>query len=227
MQRTFKYTSTAHKSAIHALRRNPEQTTASSSASSYCQWWCTSRDLRPIARSTLINLLGITNLLCLSPNKLLMPIYLINQIASPPLTGNNTKCCTHMISPSNQLSSPMDSSLSHSQPQQVTTRLLCCSSNSVGYISRLLWTQIIQYRLCNCLYTSSSSQSLHLTTACCTWMFHAQTWRYCCQRSCRACQEAAIHNFASLLALFLRFLTCLSRFRRLQLRKSALFLFLS
>ena len=39
--------------------------------------------------------------------------------------------------------------------------------------------QIIQYRLCSCLNNSYSSPSLHLTTACCSWMFHAQTRRHC------------------------------------------------
>ena len=46
-------------------QKNLELTTASSSASSNRRWWCTSLDFCPIARSTLINLLGITNLLCL------------------------------------------------------------------------------------------------------------------------------------------------------------------
>ena len=50
-----------------------------------------------------------------------MPIYLINEIAFPPLTSNNTKCCTNLMSSSDQLSSPMDSSLSHLQCQQETT----------------------------------------------------------------------------------------------------------
>ena len=53
-----------------------------------------------------------------------MPIYLINQIAFPPLPSNNTKCCTYLMSPSDQLSSPIDSSLSHSRRQQLTTMLL-------------------------------------------------------------------------------------------------------
>ena len=38
------------------------------------------------------------------------------------------------------------------------------------------WTQIIQYRLCSC-FDNISSTSLHLTTACCSWMFHAQRRR--------------------------------------------------
>ena len=102
-------------------QKNPEQTKATSSASSYRRWWCTSRDLHPFARSTLIDLLGITILLCLSPNKLLMAIYLINEMAFPHLTSNNTKYCAHLMYPSNQLSSPVDSSLSHSQRQQLKT----------------------------------------------------------------------------------------------------------
>ena len=106
--------------------------------------------LCPSARPILIYLLGITNLLGLLPNKPGMPIY-------------HTKCCTYLMSPSNQLSSSMDSSLTHSQHQQVTTMSLF---NSVAYISRLLWTQIIQYRLCSCLDNSSSS-NLHLATASC------------------------------------------------------------
>ena len=50
------------------------------------------------ARSILIDLLGITNLLCLSPNKLGMPIYHIYGIAFKPLRSNSTKCCTHLMS---------------------------------------------------------------------------------------------------------------------------------
>ena len=102
-------------------QKNPEWTTAISSSSSYCRCWWTSRDLRPFARSILIDLLGITILLCLSQSKLGMAIYLINEMAFPPLTSNNTKWCAHLIYPSDQLSSPMDSSLSHLPRQQVTT----------------------------------------------------------------------------------------------------------
>ena len=89
----------------HTLsEKNPERT----NASSHRRWWCTSSDLRPFTRPILIGLLSITNLLFLSPNKLGMPIYLINGIAFPPLTSNSTKYCTHLMSPSDQLSSPMD-----------------------------------------------------------------------------------------------------------------------
>ena len=56
------------------------RTNDSSSASS-------SRNLRPFARSILRNLLGITNLQSLSPNKLDMPIYLIDQMAFLHLTS--------------------------------------------------------------------------------------------------------------------------------------------
>ena len=67
----------------------------------------------------------------------------------------------------------------------------CHSSNPVGFISRLLWTQFIQYHLCSCLDNTSSSPSLCLTTACCSWMFYAKTRRPCSWGSCCACQEAA------------------------------------
>ena len=105
----------------------------------------------------------------------------------------------------------------------------CHSSNPVGNISWLFWTQFIQYRLCSCLDNSSSSPTLHLTTTCCSWMFHAQMTLFlrwlCSWGACRTCQEAASRYFASPLALFLRFLMCLPWGRRLQLRKSALFLY--
>ena len=198
-------------------QKNPVQTTATS-GTSYDRWWCTSRDLRPFAMSILINLFGITILLCLSPSKLGMAIYLINEIAFPPLTSNYTKWCAHLMSPSDQVSSLMDSSLSHLQCQQVTT---CHSSNSVGYISRLLRTQFIQYCLCSCLDNNSSSPSLHFITACCSWMFHAQMRKLCSWGSCHACQEAAsryvqvrlLCSWGSWRAwgcswLFLRLLTC-------------------
>ena len=99
----------------------------------------------------------------------------------------------------------------HSAINNVSKWPLCHSSNSVGYISRLLWTNFIQYRLCSYLDNSSSSPSLNLTTACCSRMFHTQTRRLCSWGSCCACQEAASHYFASSLALFLRLLTCLPR----------------
>ena len=50
-----------------------------------------------------------------------MAIYLINQILFLTLTSNNTNWCAHMMSPSDQLSSSIDSSLCHLQLQQVTT----------------------------------------------------------------------------------------------------------
>ena len=109
----------------HTLsQKNPERTNTYSRAPSYSQRLCTTRDLRPNASCIVIDLLGVTNLLCMSPNKLGMPVYLVNRIAFPPLTSNNTKCCTHLMFPSDQLSSPMDSSLSHLQHQQVTTMSL-------------------------------------------------------------------------------------------------------
>ena len=74
------------------LKKNSEQNNATYGASSYHQWWCTSRDFRPFARSILIDLLCITILLLLSPNKLGMDIYLINQMTSAPLTSNDSTC---------------------------------------------------------------------------------------------------------------------------------------
>ena len=140
-------------------QKNPERTNATSSASSYRRWWCTSRDLRPFARSTLIDLLGITILLCLSPNKLGMAIYLINEMVFLHLASNNTKYCAHLMSPSDQLSSPVDSSLSHAQRQQL--RIVSLFQRCWVYKQTNL-SQIIQYRLCSCLDNSSSSSSLHL-----------------------------------------------------------------
>ena len=74
------------------LKNNSERTNATSSTSSYRRWWCTSRVLRASTRSFLISLLGITNLQSLSPNKLDLPIYLINQMAFLHPTSNNTIC---------------------------------------------------------------------------------------------------------------------------------------
>ena len=68
------------------------------------------------------------------------------------LTSNNTKGCTHMMSPSNQLSSSIDSAVCNSGKCAPSH-----SSNPVEYISRLFWTQFIQYCLCSCLDNSSSS----------------------------------------------------------------------
>ena len=94
--------------------------TNDSSSTSYCWRWCSSRDLRSFDRSILINLLGITILLWLSPNKPGMTIYIINQMLFLTLTSNNTKWCAHTMSPNDQLSSSIDSSLRHLQLQQVT-----------------------------------------------------------------------------------------------------------
>ena len=92
------------------------------------------------------------------------------------------------MSPSNQLSSSIDSSLSHLQLQQATSVSLFQPQWVYKVAS---WTQIIQYCFCSCLDNISSSTSLHLTTVCCSWMFHAQTRRLCSWGSCRACQVAA------------------------------------
>ena len=119
--------------------------------------------LRPPPPHILIDLFGITNLLCLSPNKLGMPIYLINKITFPHLTCNNTKCCTHLMSASDQLISPVDSSLSHSQCQQLRTVSLF---QLCWVYKQATLTQIIQYHHCSCL-DNISSPSLHLATACC------------------------------------------------------------
>ena len=94
----------------------------------------------------------------------------------PHLTTNNTKYCTHLMSSSNQLSSPVDSSLSHSQSQQL--RIVSLSQLSWVHKQANL-SQIIQYHLCSCLDNSSSYPSLHLSTACGAWMFHAHTRRLC------------------------------------------------
>ena len=66
-----------------------------------------SHDLRPSAWSHLSDPLSINNLLCLSPNKLGMDIYLINQITSAPLTSNNIICDNAFMRLSKLLSSRM------------------------------------------------------------------------------------------------------------------------
>ena len=167
--------------------RGSEGTNDSSSASSCHRCCCSSCKLSPFARSILINLLVITILLWLSPSKVCMAIHLINQVLFLTFTSNNTNWCANMMSPSDQLSSSIDSSLSHLQLQQVTTVTLFQPSWVYKW---LLWTQFIQYRLCSCLNISSST-SLHLTTACYSWMFHDQMRRLCSWSSCRACQVAA------------------------------------
>ena len=119
-QRTTPKVQAPHQGCSTA-HRGSEGTNDSSSTSS-CPWcWCPSRNLRPFARSILINLLGITILLWLSPSKPSMAIYLINQILCLTLTSNNTNWCAHMMSPSDQLSSSIGSPLTHLQLHQVTT----------------------------------------------------------------------------------------------------------
>ena len=93
-----------------------------------------------------------------------MPIYLINKMAVPHLTSNNTKYCTYLMSPSDQLSSPVDSSLSHSHLQQLKTVSLFQLS---WVYKQANLSQIIQYHHYSCLDDISSSPSLYLATACC------------------------------------------------------------
>ena len=95
----------------------------------------------------------------------------------------------------------------------------CLTSNPVGYISRLLLTELIQYRSCSCLNNIFSSTRFHLTTAYCSWMsmprwedfvpevpaapakrpqVTASQVRLFCSWGCwHAYQQAAGHNFAS------------------------------
>ena len=88
-QRTTPKVPAPHQGCSTA-HRGSEGTDDSSSASSYRRRWCSSRDFPTFARSILINLLGITILLWLSPNKPGMTIYLINQMLFLTLTSNNT-----------------------------------------------------------------------------------------------------------------------------------------
>ena len=89
-------------------------------------------------------------------------------------TSNNTICdCTFMC-PSKLLT--ISSWLWHPRSQVATTLSLL----------QLQWvykqansSQIIQYCLCFCLDNTSSSTSLDLTIARCSWMFHAQMTRAC------------------------------------------------
>ena len=118
-----------------------------------------------------------------------------------------------LISHSDQLSSSIDSSLSHLQLWQVSTVSLFQAS---WVYKQAVLDPDHQYCLCSCLDNISSSTSLDLTTACCSWMFHAQTRRLCswCSShvpakrpqvpasqvhlscSLRACQEAVGCNIA-------------------------------
>ena len=68
--------------------------------------WESSHDLHPSARSHLIHPLSINNLLCLSPDKHDMDIYLINEIISADLTSNNI-CDNTFMRLSKLISSPM------------------------------------------------------------------------------------------------------------------------
>ena len=103
--------------------RGSEGTNDSSSTSSDHRSWCVSDDFRPFSRSNLFDSSSITTLVFLSPREPGPDIYLINQnqTASLPSTSNSTKCFAHLMSPSSLLSSPVGSTLSHSQRQQVTT----------------------------------------------------------------------------------------------------------
>ena len=75
--------------------------------------WSSSHNLRPSARSHL----SINNLLCLSPNKLGMDIYLLNQITSAPLNSNNIICDNTFM---RLLSSPMGRQLKRPRLREAT-----------------------------------------------------------------------------------------------------------
>ena len=90
------------------------------------------------------------------------------------LTSNNTICdCTFMC-PSKLFSSPMGSWHKRPRRQKAATLSLC----QLHWVyKQAIWSHFIQYRLCFYLDNNSSSTSLDLTTACCSWMFHAQMRR--------------------------------------------------
>ena len=69
--------------------------------------WSSSHNLHPSARSHLSDPFSINNLLSLSPKRLGMNIYLVNQITSAPLTSNNIICDSTFMRLSKLLSSPM------------------------------------------------------------------------------------------------------------------------
>ena len=110
-----------HIQSAQLIKKNCGQTNATSGASSYHGWWCTSRDLRAFTMSFLIGLLGITILQSLSPSNLDMPIYLINQMAFLHPTSNNTICNSTFMCPSKLFSSPISSWLWHPRSQEATT----------------------------------------------------------------------------------------------------------
>ena len=119
--------------------------------------WASSHDLRPSARSHLSDPLSINNLLCLSPNKLGMDIYFINQITSAPLTSNNIICDNTLMCRSNFLSSRMGWRLKRPRVREATILSLF---QPPGVYKQANFSQIIQYRPCSCL--DNISPSLHL-----------------------------------------------------------------
>ena len=117
------------------------------------------------------------------------------------------------MSPSDQLSSSFDSSLSHLQLQQATLASLFQPESVYKQAS---WTQIFQYCLCSCLENISSSTSLHLITAC--WLLLMDVpWpdEKTLYLRFLACLPSDCKSLcASPLALFLMLLVCLPRDRR-------------
>ena len=141
--------------------------------------WPSSHDLRPSARSHLIHPLSINNLLCLSPNKLGMDIYLINQITSAALNSNNIICDTFMRL-SKLLSSPMGWRFKRPRLGEATILSLF---QPPGYISRPISARSFNIDPASAPTTSPLKV---FTSACCLlyWMCYSQYSRLCSRRYC-------------------------------------------
>ena len=121
------------------------------------------------------------------------------------------------MSPSNQLSCHVHSSLSHSQHQQVRTMSLF-QPPMVYRLANL--SQIIQYCHCSCLDNISSSPNLYLATACCpgrtipgeedfcSWRCFARRSRYCPQKPARSQVPLAVIATSVVFVYFIASLWC-------------------
>ena len=148
-------------------------------------------------------------------------IYLINQTASLPSTSNSTECFANLMSPSSHLSSPVDSSLSHSQCQQVTTMSLFQLQwvyKQASLDPHLSVSPLLLPRQHLLLYKSSPHPCLLLLDV----PFPDEKTLFPRFLSCLSSGRKLVRT--SPLALFLMLLACLPRGCRSQLRKSTLFL---
>ena len=124
--------------------------------------WCTSLDFCASTESCLAGHLIRSNLLCLSPSKLGMNFYLINQMTSAHLTSNSMVCENTFLCPRRLFSSPISSWRYWPQPRKATKLSLF---QPPGVYKEPGMGQNYQSYLCCCLDNTSPRLAFISTSA--------------------------------------------------------------